>query len=216
MFGQKGQKQEEKNSPAGYLLSAVSLVVSGLCFIIFSSQAIAVMCYLLGGLTLLAAAFNAAVALAGKRRGVKFWLKMALCILALLCGTVVIVSKENALEYIVGGAAFFVVIFVSFRLQTFVRGGYVRGALWWTVIALMLACYAVAAVLLKFYLPAHARLMVCLFGGLLVLDGALNFLMLFLRPCGGERPRGGTESVQKTDGDGEKRGTDGGEDAGRR
>ena len=80
----------------------------------------------------------------------------------------------------------------------------------------MLACYAVAAVLLKFYLPEHARPMVCLFGGLLVLDGALNFLMLFLRPSGGECPRGGTESVQKADGDGEKRGTDGGEDAGRR
>lgn len=172
--GKDGGKK--KGFPLAYLLFAVSFIVLGLCFIIFSSQAISVMCYLLGGFTLLAAAFNAVVALTDKRRGVKFWLRMVLCLFAILCGVVVIVSKETALEYIVAAAAFLVVIDVSFKLQTVVRTKSVPHALWWTVVVLILVCYAGAAFLLKFYNVEAARLMVGLLGGLLVADGVLNFL----------------------------------------
>lgn len=172
--GKDGGKKKE--FPLAYLLFAVSFIVLGVCFIIFSSQAIAVMCYLLGGFTLLAAAFNAVVALTDKRRGVKFWLRMVLCVFAVLCGVVVLVSKETALEYIVAAAAFLVVIDVSFKLQTVVRTKSVHHALWWTVVVLILVCYAGAAFLLKFYNVEAARLMVGLLGGLLVADGVLNFL----------------------------------------
>ncbi len=215
---------EKKKFPFGYFLFAVSFIVTGLCFIAFTSQAIAVMCYLVGGVTLLAAAFNAAVALAAKRRGVRFYLRMLLCIFAVLCGVSVIVSRESALEYIVAAAAFLVVIDGSFKLQTAVRLRSCRSLLWWALVVLVVLCYAGAFCLLKFYNVEASRLMVGLLGGLLILDGALNFLtpVCLARAERAERERARAEAAssgkqkkpsffrRKRKGDAAEEGTDGG------
>lgn len=167
---------KKNGSVLAYLLFAATFIAIGVCFIGFTSASINVMCYLIGGITVLAAAFNAVVALAGKKRGGGFYLKMILCIFALVCGIVVFINREGALEYIVGAAAFLSVIETSFKLQTAVRGKSLKAPLWWGMVFVVVACYLCEGYLLKFYNPEAPKLMVALLGGLLILDGLLNLV----------------------------------------
>ena len=177
----KKEKREKKakqgkNFPLGYVLFAVTFIVMGVCFIAFTSQAIAVMCYLIGGVTVLTAVFNAAGALADKNRGGGFYLKMILCVFAVVSGIVVMVGKGVALEYVVGAAAFLLVIDASFKLQTAIRGRAFKIPLWWTLVVLVIVCYVGTGYLIKFYNVEQTGLMVGILGGVLIVDGILNFL----------------------------------------
>lgn len=172
------QKTNEKRNgfPLGYLLFAFTFIAIGVSFIIFTSQAIDVMCYLIGGIMILAAIVNAVLALAEKKRGAAFYVKIILCIFAIVSGVVVMISKEVALEYIVGAAALLLIIDASFKLQTAIKAKSLKTPLWWALVIIVVVCYVCAACLIKFYTVQASQLMVGLLGGVLVMDGALNLL----------------------------------------
>lgn len=173
----KKEKKERKNgSTLTYLLFAATFIGIGVCFIAFTSASINLMCYFIGGVTILAAAFNAVLALADKKRGGAFYLKLILCALAVVCGVVTIVNREGALEYIVGAVAFLLVIESAYKLQLAVRGKSFKAPLWWGMVFLVVACFALEVYLIKFYNTDMPGLMVGLLGGLLILDGASNLI----------------------------------------
>lgn len=155
---------------------AVTFIVIGLCFIIFTSQSIDTMCYVIGGLTIVAAAVNAVVTLAKKERKFNFFIRIILCVFAVVCGVVVMVSKETTLEYIVGTISFLLVVDASFKLQTVVVLKANKTTLWWILIAFVLLAYLGNAYLIKFYSVESPKVMVGLLGGLLIVDGVMNFL----------------------------------------
>lgn len=169
-------KEKIKGLPWGYFMFAVTFIVIGLCFIIFTSQSIDTMCYVIGGLTIVAAAVNAVVTLAKKERKFNFFIRIILCVFAVVCGVVVMVSKETTLEYIVGTISFLLVVDASFKLQTVVVLKANKTTLWWILIAFVLLAYLGNAYLIKFYSVESPKVMVGLLGGLLIVDGVMNFL----------------------------------------
>lgn len=201
MKEKKNKKQKkERTSTSAYLLFAVTFIALGVCFIGFTSVSIDVMCYSIGGVTVLAAAFNAVLALAGKKRGGGFFIRIILCALAVVCGVVTIVNREGALEYIVAAAAFLLIIESSFKLQLAVRGKALKAPLWWIIVFLVVACYAGTAYLIKFYNPAAPKLMVVILGILLVADGVLNLLTpLYLASISRREKEGEKEAENGTE-----------------
>ena len=167
---------KKEGSALAYFLFAITFIAIGVCFIGFTSASINAMCYMIGGVTLFAAAFNAVIALSEKKRGGAFYLKMLLCVFAVICGVVILVNREVALEYIVAAAAFLLVIETSFKLQTAVRGRTFKAPLWWAIVVMVVICYFGEGYLLKFYIPDSPKLMVGILGALLILDGVLNLL----------------------------------------
>ncbi|MBO7736825.1 MAG: DUF308 domain-containing protein [Clostridia bacterium] len=168
--------KNQKPSTVGYILFALTFIALGVCFIAFSPQAVDIMCYFVGGVTVLAGAVNAVLTLANKSRGAGFFIKILLCIFSIACGVATIVSKEQALEYIVFAAAFLLIIDSSFKLQTVIRCRSLKLPLWWAIFGLTVACYIGEAFLIKFYAPSFVQGMVGLLGLVLILDGALNAL----------------------------------------
>lgn len=169
-------KEKIKALPWGYFMFAVTFIVIGLCFIIFTSQSIDTMCYVIGGLTIVAAAVNAVITLAKRERKFNFFFRIILCVFAVICGVVVMVSKETTLEYIVGTISLLLIIDASFKLQTVVVMKANKTTLWWVLIVFILLAYLGNAYLIKFYSVESPKVMVGLLGGLLVIDGVMNFL----------------------------------------
>ncbi len=189
--------KEKASFPFGYLLFALTFIALGVCFIAFTSQSIDMMCYLIGGVTVFAALINAVLALADKNRGFSFYFRLILCALAVTCGVVVIVSKKEALEYIVGAIAFLLVIDASFKLQTTVKSKASRLPFWWVTMILIAACYALEGFLLKFYDVDETARMVTFLGIALVLDGLLNLFTPFLLSAIAKKER--KESLPKAE-----------------
>ena len=173
----KGKTGKKGGGRIGYWLFAFTFITLGVCFILFTSQSIDVMCYLLGGITVFAAVLNAVITLADKaERGVKFFVKLIVCVLALICGVITIVAKATALEYIVGTVAILLIIDGSFKLHTAVESRAVKIPLWWVLVVLAILGFAGNAYLLKFYNVDQSKWLVAVLGVMLILDGVLNLL----------------------------------------
>lgn len=189
-------KAEKKEKAVGKfpwgMVFAATFVVLGVLFLCFSGQTVDVACMLIGGVTVAAAIVNAALALAKRERGVKFFLKMSFCVLALVCGVVTLVSRRTALEYIVGAAAFLLVVEGSFRLKDLTGRGNVKNPLFWIALALTIACYVGEAFLIKFYNGASeggAQWMIRLLGLVLIADGFSSvFAAVYARATEKEKP----------------------------
>ncbi len=171
-----GFKEKIKNFPWGYLMFAITFIVIGLCFIIFTAQSIDVMCYGIGIVTILSAVVNVVLVLAKKQRGGGFYIKMLLCVFAILCGVIIIISKESTLEYVIAISAVMLIIDAAFKMQTIISMQKYKVGMWWAILVCVLVAILGNFILIKFYTVEQAKLFLALLGVMLILDGAFNLM----------------------------------------
>lgn len=164
----------------GYLLFAILFFGAGLCFLCFPETALKSVRIGIGIAAIVFAGIYIALTIANAERGFRFWAKMVLGGLAIVCGGFMIFSSQNAFEYLTFVAGLYLIIDGSFKLQTAILSKRYRSALWWIMLILAAASISLGTVLLRVQFDFSEELAKVskILGVGLFLDGLQNLLSI--------------------------------------
>lgn len=165
----------------GYILIGVLLIAIGICFI--SIQDAYETLAIVTGAILSAAGIGFGIhTLMDKKRGVKFAIKLAIAIAALICGVVTMLVKQNAIEVIANILCLLLIVDGSFKLQLSILSRRPTYYGWWIVTTLSVAIIISAFLICKFT-PSNPATLATLSGIVITSDGLLNILSAFFSPA---------------------------------
>ena len=164
----------------GYLLFAILFFGAGLCFLCFPEDALNGVRIGIGIAAIVFAGIYIALTIANTERGFRFWAKMVLGGLAMVCGGFMIFSSQNAFEYLTFVAGLYLIIDGAFKLQTAILSKRYRSALWWIMLILSAAAISLGTVLLRvrFDFSEELAKVSKILGVGLFLDGLQNLLSI--------------------------------------
>lgn len=170
-----------KNFGWGYILIGALLLAIGICFI--SIQDAYETLAIVTGAILTAAGIGFGIyTLMDKRRGVKFAIKLAIAIAALICGIVTMIVKQNAVIVIANILCLLLIMDGSFKLQLSILSRRPTYYGWWIVTVLSVAVIVSAFLLCKFT-PSNPATLATFSGIVICADGILNILAAFFSPA---------------------------------
>lgn len=172
--------QKIKNFKWGYLLFAILFTAAGLCFLSFPEDALKGVRIGIGVTAIVFAVAFIALTLANEERGFRFWAKMVLGGVAVICGGFMIFSPQGAFSYLTFVAGIYLMIDGSFKLQTAILSKRYRSAVWWIMLVLAAASISFGTVLVRvrFDFAEELAKVSKIIGIALMIDGIQNLLSI--------------------------------------
>ena len=171
----------------GYLLFALLLIGVGVTFIA-QNEALGYVALTFGVLLTLFAAVYAVLTLALKERGVRFFFRMTLAVLALAGGVTSLILRDQTLGILLMLTGYLLIIDGSFKLQTTALAKRYRSPFFWVMMAISFAVIVGGILLTRLTFDTESVRAIFL-GLLLTVDGAGNLASLFLVPYVERRAR---------------------------
>ncbi len=167
----------------GILLFAILFIVSGICLISFSEEALPKIIIAISVFTIVFSIVYAVLTLADKKRDVKFFFRLLGAICALFCGIFLLVKRnDGAIELLTTFVGLMVIIDGSFKLHTTILSKRYKMAAWWIMLVLSVACIGGGLFLIKW--PPVDEVKVCsvIMGLIMITDGVQNLISTFFNP----------------------------------
>ncbi len=167
----------------GLLLFAILFIVSGICLISFSEEALPKIIIAISVFTIAFSIVYAVLALADKKRDVKFFFRLLGAICALFCGIFLLVKRnDGAIELLTTFVGLMVIIDGSFKLHTTILSKRYKMAAWWIMLVLSISCIGGGLFLIKW--PPIDKVKVCsvIMGLIMIVDGVQNLISTFFNP----------------------------------
>lgn len=170
-----------KNFGWGYILIGALLLAIGICFISIQ-DAYETLAIVTGAIMTVAGIGFGIYTLMDKKRGVKFAIKLAIAIAALICGIVTMFVKQNAVVVIANILCLLLIMDGSFKLQLSILSRRPTYYGWWIVTVLSVALIISSFLLCKFT-PSDPAALATFSGIVICADGILNILAAFFSPA---------------------------------
>lgn len=167
----------------GILLFAILFIVSGICLISFSEEALPKIIIAISVFTIVFSVVYAVLTLADKKRDVKFFFRLFGAICALFCGIFLLVKRnDGAIELLTTFVGLMVIIDGSFKLHTTILSKRYKMATWWIMLVLSVTCIGGGLFLIKW--PPIDKVKVCsvIMGLIMIIDGVQNLISTFFNP----------------------------------
>lgn len=167
----------------GILLFAILFIVSGICLISFSEEALPKIIIAISVFTIVFSIVYAVLTLADKKRDVKFFFRLLGAICALFCGIFLLVKRnDGAIELLTTFVGLMVIIDGSFKLHTTILSKRYKMATWWIMLVLSISCIGGGLFLIKW--PPIDKVKVCsvIMGLIMIVDGIQNLTSTFFNP----------------------------------
>lgn len=167
----------------GILLFAILFIVSGICLISFSEEALPKIIIAISVFTIAFSIVYAVLTLADKKRDVKFFFRLSGAICALFCGIFLLVKRnDGAIELLTTFVGLMVIIDGSFKLHTTILSKRYKMATWWIMLVLSVSCIGGGLFLIKW--PPIDKVKVCsvIMGLIMIIDGVQNLISTFFNP----------------------------------
>ena len=167
----------------GILLFAILFIVSGICLISFSEEALPKIIIAISVFTIAFSIVYAVLTLADKKRDVKFFFRLLGAICALFCGIFLLVKRnDGAIELLTTFVGLMVIIDGSFKLHTTILSKRYKMATWWIMLVLSISCIGGGLFLIKW--PPIDKVKVCsvIMGLIMIIDGVQNIISTFFNP----------------------------------
>ena len=166
-----------KNFKWGYILLTILLAAVGVC-LISMNDALVTLAITIGCMLAATGAVISIFALADKRRGPGFAIKMTVAVICLIGGIVTAVFNAASIEIIVSIFSLILIIDASFKLNTTAMSKRYSLALWWVMLALSLLIISSSFFMIK-YTPENINVTSIVLGVIFIVDSVANFLNAF-------------------------------------
>ncbi len=167
----------------GILLFAILFTVAGVCLIAFPEDALPKTIIVISVFTMVFAIALVVVALAGRKRDVKFFFLLLGALCSLFAGIFLLLKRnDGAIEILSLFVGLMVIIDGSFKLHTAVMSKRYKLWLWWVMLVLSLVSIAGGLYLIKWPTVDKVKLCSVLMGLIMIVDGLQNFLTTFYTP----------------------------------
>lgn len=165
-----------KNSKLGSLIIAAALLILGITFIIFKDS-LKVLGVAVGIIVTLYGAFLGVSAVASKKRGFDFALKIAIGALLVIAGVTVAILNERAIGIFVTVVSLLLIVDASFKLNGAVMCKRFSVNAWWALVIPSLLVIAGAFFIIK-YPPSAANVVSIIFGITLIVSAIGGILSI--------------------------------------
>ena len=162
----------------GYVLISIITAVVGVCFIAFGNESLEALAITMGVIIISAAILLAVFTMASKKRGFSYGVKIVLAVIMLISGIVTVISKEAAINVIIGIFGLIIIMDGTFKFNTTAMSK--RFELWAWIVLLVLSVLLIGGgYTIVRYLNIEQKATVYLLGVLLIIDSVANFLSAF-------------------------------------
>lgn len=161
----------------GYLLITIILAAVGTCLITMN-DALVTLAITIGCLLVATGLVIAISALADKRRGVGFAIKITISTLCLIGGIITAIFNSASIEIIVSIFSLLLIVDASFKLNTTAMSKRYSLALWWLMLALSVSIIGGAFFMIK-YTPENINTASIILGIIVIVDSIANLLNAF-------------------------------------
>ncbi len=171
--------QAIKNFKWGYLLFAILFFAAGLGFIMFPEQAMEGVRITIGVIVIAFALFSAAMTLAKKERGFRFWIKMIACIFGGVCGGFALFSAD-LFSYLLVAFGLLMIIDGAFKFQTSILSCRYKFWLWWVMLVVAVVGIGMGTYLVRREFDFDTELVFAAYmiGAGFIVESDLNFMSI--------------------------------------
>lgn len=169
-----------KNFRWGYLFLSFFLCLAGALVILFKSETLKIVSYIIAASTLIVGLVQIVKLLSDRKRGVGFTFSIILTVLTLVCGLVAFVIPDKVVEIYPMFIGLIIIIDGAFKLQTVINAKRYNLKMWW-----FLLIFSGATILFGFFAvrlrvgEVGASLFSIILGLALIFSGLENFFSLF-------------------------------------
>jgi len=175
----KATKQKKLTGfPWGNILIAAVTAIVGVCFISYGNDSLDALAVTVGIIVLVAAILLALTALADKRRGFGFGIKIILSVAMIISGTVTLISKSGAIDVIIGIFGLVLILDGAFKFHTTALSKRYHVAGWWIMLVLSVLLVSGGYITVR-ALHASDSFAVYVIGALFILDSLSNLFSAF-------------------------------------
>lgn len=169
-----------KNFRWGYLLLSVVLCLVGICFVIFPSQSLRTVSYVIAAVTIIFGIVGFVKVLADRKRGFAFAISTMVSALTAICGIVAAIIPDEVIKVYPMFIGLFVIIDGSFKLQTVINAKRYKLKMWWFLLVLSVLTIATGFLAVRTrFSEDNARIFTAVLGISVFLCGLENFFSLF-------------------------------------
>ncbi len=161
----------------GYVLIALALIALGLCFLVWSEEALKTLAIVIGVILMLASVTTTVTALASKGRGAGFAFKIFFAVMLLVAGIITAIVNDGAIDIIVSVFALVLIIDSSFKLHTSAMSKRYKLVGWWFIMVIASLSIVASFLLLKLGLGIRAASL--LLGTVMLVNAINNILIAF-------------------------------------